>query len=95
MGDTILAAAVEMGINENWCFLENQLTCNASINRKYLSNIRDDSNGHYSWVHCNTRFTHNNIIGELYGYSYTVWYNPRVIYKILSLGLVQKNHIVN
>ena len=38
--DTILAAAVEAGIDENWCLLDNQLTCNAFINKKYLSSIR-------------------------------------------------------
>ena len=32
VGDTILAAAVEAGINENLCLLNNQLTCNAFIN---------------------------------------------------------------
>ena len=33
MGDTILAAAAEAGIDENWCLLDNQSTCNAFINK--------------------------------------------------------------
>ena len=36
VGDTILAAAAEAGIDENWCLLDNQSTCNAFINGKYL-----------------------------------------------------------
>ena len=32
MGDTILAAAAEAGIDENLCLLDNQSTCNAFIN---------------------------------------------------------------
>ena len=36
VGNTILAAAVEAGIDENWCLLDNQLTCNTFINEKYL-----------------------------------------------------------
>ena len=34
VGNTILAAAADSGIDENWCLLDNQLTCNAFINRK-------------------------------------------------------------
>ena len=44
-GNTILAAASEAGIDENWCLLDNQSTCNAFINGKYLSNIRDAPDG--------------------------------------------------
>ena len=36
MGDTILDAAAEAGIDKNWCLLDNQSTCNAFINRIYL-----------------------------------------------------------
>ena len=43
VGYTILAAAEESGIDENWCLLYNQSTCNAFIIGKYLSNIRDDA----------------------------------------------------
>ena len=32
VGDTILAAASETQIDENWCLLDNLLTCNAFIN---------------------------------------------------------------
>ena len=32
VGDTILDDAEEAGINEKWCLLDNQSTCNALIN---------------------------------------------------------------
>ena len=94
VGDTILASAAEAGIDENWCLLDNQLTCNAFINRKYLSNIRDAPDGKYIRVHFNAGVTHTNKIGNLPGYYDPVWYNPKGIGNILSLGLVQKNHPV-
>ena len=94
VGDTILAAAAEAGIDENWCLLNNQLTCNAFINGKYLSNIRDAPDGQYLRVHCNTGVTLTNKIYDLLGYSDPIWYNPKGIANILSLGLVQKNHPV-
>ena len=56
--DTILAIAADSGINKNWCLLDNQLTCNSFINGKYLSNIRDSTNGKYPCVHCNKGVTH-------------------------------------
>ena len=62
--------------------------------QKYLSNIRDAPDGQYLRVHCNARVTHTNKIGDLRGYSDPVWYNPKGIAKILSLGLVRKNHPV-
>ena len=94
VGDTILAAGAEARINENECLLDNQSTCNAFINEKYLSNIRDAPDGQYLCVHCNAVVTHNNKSGDLLGYSDPVWYNPKGIANILSLGLVQKNHPV-
>ena len=69
VGDTILAAAAEAGIDENWCLLNNQSTCNAFINVKYLLNIRDAPYGKYLRVHCNAGVTHTNKIGGLPGYS--------------------------
>ena len=54
VGDTIMDAAAEARIDENWFLLDNQWTCNAFINGKYLSNIRDASDGQYLRVHCNT-----------------------------------------
>ena len=53
VGDTILAAASEAGVHENWCLLDNQYTCNAFINGKYLSNIIDTPDGQYIRVYCN------------------------------------------
>ena len=94
VGDTILAAAAEAGIDENWCLLNNQSTCNSFINKKYLSNIRDAPGGKYLCVRCNSGVTHTNKIGDLHGYSDSVWYNPKGIANILSLGLFQKNHPV-
>ena len=94
MGDTTLAAAAEDGIDENWCLLDNQSTCNAFINKKYLSNIRDTPYGQYLCVHCNEGVTHTKKIGDLPGYYYPLWYNPKRIANIPYLGLVQKNHPV-
>ena len=67
VGDTILASAVESGIDENWCLLDNQLMCNAFINGKYLSNIIDSPGRKYIYVHFNAGVTYSNIIGELPG----------------------------
>ena len=67
--DTILAAAAEAGIDENWCLLDNQSTFNAFINRKYLSNIRDSPDEKYPRVHFNAVVTHTNNIDDLPGYS--------------------------
>ena len=94
MGDTILSAEAGAGIDENWCLLYNQSTCNALINKKCLSNIRDDHDGQYIRVHFNAGVTYTNNIGELPGYSSPVWYNPKGVANILSLGLLQKHHLV-
>ena len=94
VGNTILSATAESGINENWGLLDNQLTCNAFINGKYLSNIIDAPDGKYLCVHCNAGVTHTKKIGDLPGYSNPVWYNPKGIANILSLSLVYKNHLV-
>ena len=61
--DTILAVAAEAGIDENLCLLDNQSTCNVFINRKYISNIRDDPDGQYLRVHFNAGVTHTNLVG--------------------------------
>ena len=94
VGNTILAAAAEAGIDENWFLLDNQSTCNAFINGKYLSNIRDAPDGQYLRVRCNAGVTHTKKIGDLPGYSDPVWYKTKGIANILPLGLVQKNHSV-
>ena len=94
VGNTILAAAVEAVIDENWYLLDNQSTCNAFINGKYLSKIRDAPDGQYLRVHCNSGVTHTNKIGDHPVYSDPVWYNLKRIANILSLVLVQKNHSV-
>ena len=73
VGYTILDASEEAIIDENWCLLDNQLICNASIDGKYLSNIRDAPNGQYLRVHCNAGVTHANKIGDLLEYSDPVW----------------------
>ena len=94
VGNNILASEAESGIDENWCLLNNQLTCNTFINGKFFPNIRYTPYGEYLRVHCNAGVTHTTKIGDLPGYSDPVWYNPKVIANILYLGLVQKNHIV-
>ena len=90
VGNTILAAAAESIINENWCLLDNQSTWNAFINKKYLSNIRDAPDGQYLRVHFNSGVTYTKKVGDLHRYYNTVWYNPKEISNILSFGLVQK-----
>ena len=91
---TNLAAAAESIIDKNWCLLENQSTCNAIINGKYFSNIRDAPDGQYSHVHWNAGVIYTKQIGDLPGYSNVFWYNPKGIYNILSLRLVQKHYLV-
>ena len=91
---TILPAASEAINHGNWRLIENKSTCNAFINVKYLSNIWNAPDGQYIHVHCNAGITHTNKIGDQPGYSNIVWYNPKGIFNILSLRLVQKHHIV-
>ena len=86
VGDFILVAAAEAGIDESiW---------NAFINGNYLSNIRDDPDGQCLRVHFNAGLTYINNIGEIPGYSNHVWYDPKGIANILSLGLVKKHYLV-
>ena len=94
VGDTILAAVVEVSIDENGCLLDNQPTWNAFTNGKYLSSIRDDHDEQYLGVHCNAGENYTKHIGDLSGYYNPVWYNPKGIYNIISLRLVQKHHLV-
>ena len=90
VGDTILAAAAEAGIDEKLCLLDNHSTCNSFINGKYLSNIRDDPGGQYLRVHCNAGVTHTNKIGDLPGYYDPVWYNPKEYQKSFPLAWSRK-----
>ena len=90
---TVPDAASEAGIGENWCLLYNQSTYNTFINEKYLPNIRDAPDGKYLSFHCNAGITCTNNVGDLPGYSNPVYYNPKGISNILSLGLVQKHHL--
>ena len=94
VGDAILDTAAEAGIDENYYLLNNQSTCSAFINKKYLTKIRDAPDGQYIRLHCNSGVTYTNKIGEPPGYYDPVWYNPKGIDNILSLDLVQKNHPV-
>ena len=68
VGDTILDAASEAGIDEHWCLLYNQVMCNAFINGKYLSNIIDAPDGQYLRVNFNGGMTYTKNIGGLHGY---------------------------
>ena len=83
VGYTILSAETEAGTDENWCLLENLSTYNAFINIKYMSKIRDAPDGQYLYVHCNTGETYTKNIGELPGYSNTIYYNPKGVSNIL------------
>ena len=65
MGDTILAAALEARIGKNWCLLNNKSILNSFINGKYMSNIRDATDGQYLRVHCNVGVTYTNNVGYL------------------------------
>ena len=87
--DTILNAASELGIDENWFLLYNQSTCDAFLNVKYMSNIRNATDGQYLHVHYNAVVTYTNKIGDLPGFPNPIWYNPKGIANIISLGLVQ------
>ena len=69
VGNTILSAAAEAVINENWCLIGNHLTCNAFINVKYLLNIIVVPDGKYPHVHFNSGVTHTNKFFDLLGYS--------------------------
>ena len=60
VGDTILYAEAEAGIDENRRLLDNQPSCNTFINGKYLLNIRDAPDGQYLRVHCNAGVTYTN-----------------------------------
>ena len=91
--DNILDSASEAGIDENWCLLDNQSTCKAFINGKYMSKIRDSPDGKYLCFHCKTGVTYTNNIGDLTGYSNPVWYNPKGVANVLSLRLAKK-HLV-
>ena len=95
VGDTILDAEAESGIDENWYLLDNQSICNAFINGQYMSNIRDEPDGQYLFSLCNAGLTYTNNICDLPGYSNPVCYNPKGLANILSLWLVQKHHLVN
>ena len=94
LGDIILTDASESRIDKNWCLLNNQSIYNIFINGKYLSSIRDAPDGKYLQAHWNSGVTYIKKIGNLPGYSNPVWYNPNWISNIMSLGLVQKHHIV-
>ena len=92
VGGTILAAGSEAVIDENWCLLDNQSRLNTFINRKYLSNIRDDTEEKFLRDHFNPVLIYTNMIGDLTGYSNTVWYNTKGIANILSLVSVHNHH---
>ena len=59
-----------------------------------MSSIINPPDGKYLCVHCNSGITYTNKIGNLPGYSNPFWYNLEGVSKIMSLGLVQKQHIV-
>ena len=94
VGDNILDATSEAVIDKNCCLIDNQSSCNAFDNTKYLPNNKDVHYGKYIYFHCNAGVTYTNKIIDLHVYSNPVWYNPKDISNILSLGLVNKHHPV-
>ena len=71
--DTILDAAAEYGISENWCLLNNQSTYNIFIDGKYLTYIIYAPDIQYLPLLYNTGVTYTNKIGNLPVYSNHVW----------------------
>ena len=69
MVDTILDASAEASIDENWCLLKDQSTCNSFINGKYLSNFIVAPDGQYLCVHFNAGVTYTNKACDPPGYS--------------------------
>ena len=67
VGDTIMDAASEAGIDKNWYLFDNQSTRNAFINEKYLLNTKNYLDGKCLHVHCNVGVTYTNKIGDLTG----------------------------
>ena len=59
-----------------------------------MSNIIKSTSEKYLCVCCNVGVTYTNKIGDLPVYSNTIWYNPKMIANILSLGLEHKHHLV-
>ena len=64
VGNTILSDEAEAHIEENWCLLDNQSTCNAFINGKYIPNIRDTPDGKDLPIHFNVGLNYTNNIGD-------------------------------
>ena len=83
VGDNILSESAQSVIDDNWCFINNQLTCNAFINGNYMSNTRYAPYGKYIYVNCNIGVTYTKNIGDFPGYPNPVWYNPKGIANIL------------
>ena len=68
VGDTIMTAEKESGINNNWCLLENESTCNTFVYWKHLLKSRDSPDGKKIYFCCNTELIYTNKIGDLPGY---------------------------
>ena len=80
-------------IDEDWCLLDNQSTCNIFTNRRYLRNIRRAPNGRELHIKCNAGIALCTMIGDLPGFG-IVWYHPTGIDNMLSLGKVQDTYRV-
>ena len=91
MGDTILSAVSEAGIDDNWCLIDNHSMYNAFGNGKYMLYIRYAPEVQYLRVHCYLGVTYTNKICGLPGYPDTVWYHSKGVSNILSLRLVKKS----
>ena len=76
-------------IPDSWILLDSQSTVDVFMNNKLLKNIHDAKKA--LSLHCNSRVTTANKIGDLPGYS-TVWFYEDGIANILSLNNVKKKY---
>ena len=65
--------------------------CSIVSNKKLLSNIRSAPNNETMCMHCNSGTIQTDLIGDLEGYG-EVWYNPKGIANIISLGKASTRH---
>ena len=65
--------------------------CSVISNRTMLTNIRKAPGNKLMRIHCNSGVVETNRIGDLAGYG-VVWYNPKGIANILSLGEASRKH---
>jgi hypothetical protein len=70
----------------NWVLLDSEANVDLFCNQRMLKNIRRVNKS--MTVHCNAGSRVTNMMGDLPGYPYPVWYSPHAIANILSLSNV-------